>query len=954
MSQLVANSRGQNLFEHSYMIAHIAVHIYEKFFLHWKNNQLLCWEDYFEHLNISPESQKFNCKNSLDKLPSAIFLSGLLHDIGKIDKNFQDYLKSQNDKTEHDGNGVHIDDKTFSFDVYPRHNEISWIFVNLLNGNAGKNVLKSEMKDLISYAVFWHHAKPMRSKPDDFKTSQQIYEKFKNKQDLSYFIQYLSDYFSYVHDKKTEFVKYGLENIEQYLQVDIDDLNHLSKESSIPTFKSISENYVLDTLKTIVRMCVILADRYVSSLSEEDLSQKIQFKEFYLSADELNELMIQDEERLSLMKNLEGMLDHFNKLAQSNGSNELRNNKQNQAADALNKSDIMILKGAAGSGKTKVMLTYALKRLENNKKQNIFIIAPKNIICKGLYDELKNEYLKHSTIELFTGEFKKRFTNGQEDEIEESNLDADVIITTIDQILAILMSHKKTDILFKILNSIVIFDEFHEFVDTPGILYLFREILLMKSFMAQSNTLLVSATPNPYFVHHFLELPTSNIVNLETFNDKDYSFEFTAVDDTSYQKMDFNKNPMMKSNSEDDLGHIYIFNSATKSQFATLLNYNNDLNIINYHSKFTPNDKQIIFKTIMDGFSKHNQFGGPFNKHSIIKSGPIIQASINITTTKMYTEICSAEFWCQRLGRLNRFGEDITAVLNTIYPLDKETKNVGINKVLLSFNQYNIAYAWLDFIKNKLTSQPIQLKKIYELYDEFHKTHEAKNAYKSEFDKIKKTAENVFKQDFEPIEFKDGGKGGKNKKLSSKSLRSDSYYILPAIMNIDHQFNFSLKKSNGKIEFTENIHHFTEDKKTKTYPVNPSLILSVERKILTTGIGTYTGMIKKYENIAHHISYTKNNNFGNKLKNLSDKDFYHLAKQKHTPIVVSGLSEKQPYEDHELFYIESPKNHVEHSTQMTKIGLFKYAYLALLSTKINPTAANISVNLAEDHEDDSE
>ena len=104
-------------------------------------------------------------------LATAAYIAGIWHDIGKIDKNFQNWVKINKKFKPVPEEGEHIEKGSFSWKKYPRHNEFSLLLFELMQQS---NINESQ-SNMVKHAIYWHHEKPLRKEP--FEELIHIYEK---------------------------------------------------------------------------------------------------------------------------------------------------------------------------------------------------------------------------------------------------------------------------------------------------------------------------------------------------------------------------------------------------------------------------------------------------------------------------------------------------------------------------------------------------------------------------------------------------------------------------------------------------------------------------------------------------------------------------------------------------------------------------------------------------------
>ncbi len=703
------------------------------------------------------------------------FMAGCLHDLGKIDPHFQEWVRNPKRKDYVAEDGQHIDDKSFNFDKHPRHNEISVLLYQLLDHSSIKSI-NPDQKKSIKHTIYWHHTKPFR-KEGDFVKYRDIYKKLsQNLKDSS-----VSDLLEkslkllelvavierrYSNKKAAEVLNAINKNFAEDLEQRIDDL-----DKDLPAYKAYdSEENISKYLSCIssnannnlMRSCVIAADRKISSLTAEELEDHIKN----------NKLESLSSDLLSLESNLKSDIETCLK----NFPKSDRTNKQQEIANQLAEvSGVAVLSGPAGCGKTKIALEWA--KLKN--VQQLIWICPRVQICQGLFEDLTKEYLPDTQIEIYTGEFK--FTNKWKNQTSEKNyFGGDIVITTIDQIFNSIISHTKADTLVDYLSAHVVFDEFHEYINMPAFNLLFAELIEAKKQQGSlANALLVSATPHYFYLEEVLKIRRDKIVEMPSFNESLYKIEFKTFDESKFDET----NPLYQKQSSST---FVISNTALTAQKSFISNQQEKSILL--HSKFTKSDKEKLFNDVFESFRKNGT-----NQFDILRSGPIVQASLNISCDNMISEMDAAENILQRLGRLDRFGKNRDKINVLTIAITEDVKNgkcVGKSaKFLNSLNSRMSAKAWYQFLNSSLDDKPTTLPKIYDLYKKFYELDEAKKLISSDLLKsLQESVQLINKKVMDPIKIFSNKKEGRAK-IRKNSLRGDNYFVQMAVCNLTDSSN---------------------------------------------------------------------------------------------------------------------------------------------------------------------
>lgn len=865
-SYFLANTKKQSLSQHLFAVGYVAYYL-------------------LDELGINHR-----------KLKQAAFLSGIMHDLGKVDPKFQDWVKKKTGKIPEDyipEDGVHIDSpKKFSFEKYPRHHEISWLLVESLLTEAALN---SEQLKQISHGVYWHHSKPFR-KDDIFTKSEAIFcilkkslgnDKFDDVYDSA--LAVLKDVWSMVNEEGT------LSNLLPKLSTSFS----LTK-NQLPQYKNYNDcndqveefktNIKQNALNNLVRTAVISADRLVSSCTAKGLQA-------YIAEKSLRSLLEKQDDESELLSEIDICLNGF----KNRYPNSKRNESQTKAATALaeikkfpkinESANIAVLQGPAGCGKTKLALEWA--SLTDVKK--IIWVCPRVQVCLGLVNDLTDkEYLPHSRIEIFTGEYKKIVTNGANlndmpDTDKAEYFSGDIVITTIDQVVNSMITHHKVETLVDFMGSHVVFDEFHELINMSAFNLLFAELIEAKKTLGDNaNTLLVSATPNNFFVEKFLGISKEDIIATDSFNHSKYKIEFI-----SYNEKEDNTNPLLKIQQEKNT--FVITNTALDAQLGFIKHHISENNVL-LHSKYTKQDKLAWFNKVFESFKK-----GGNHRYDVLRSGPIVQASLNITCDKMLTEITSAENWLQRLGRLDRFGENseinpyITVLPESISQTEKLTSSCA--QFLNRLSVFQSTKAWYEFLQNRLNAREyVSINELYKIYQDFYKNDTALESIKLDFiSALKKSTTCINKKIIDPISVPSKSK---NKdgiiKISANSLRGNNCFVQMAVCEVGDK---------GSITF-RNEYAYNESFDASNPPYLTASVDSI-RGYGNDNNNLVQFMRNKHHNIKKAEGYKQARNEWELIKQARSPEFpIYLS---YTPEDLECVGGQRVAHPHAVYYVKSQK-----------------------------------------------
>ncbi|MGL5691374.1 MAG: CRISPR-associated endonuclease Cas3'' [Bacteroidales bacterium] len=620
-------------------------------------------------------------------LKEACIIAAALHDIGKVDSQFQSYIQQVNAKLRgltDDMEGVLVS-KTNYVD-FAQHNLISWMFIK------GFLTITNRYVNAITHSVLYHHALTNKNK-EKYQTVDSVFEVLSEED-----IANLQEFTEYVINLlKTEYNIHSVSfNPDGY-----NESNSLYKRE--PYYianerKEKSKEY--NEYNFIVKSCLIYADR---------VSSNPLYKHELVRLYECGELTSEVFDKIK--DNMSNITSDCNMLC-PDGFDEVRFNKQVEIAHKSSTNPTStIIKASAGFGKTITALLY----ITNIKKKSMWV-CPTNSIAVSTYesivDELKLFKLDLSVELLIANEIK------QSHNTKEGN--ADIVVTNIDNFLRSTIKNDNAERCYDLLNYNVIFDEFHELDSTSAIFAGFVNIMRVRHKYTTVPTLLMSATPEKLHVLWDSVENKTDIIKVDALNNLHgkYRFHLHVSDlDVVPDKKDV----------------LVIFNSISRAQeFYT----NNEHFDTLYHSSFLDNDKEAIRTVIRKNHNKHIRRDEAYSPSNVVATR-ILGTGLDISFSELHESVASIDLTMQALGRVNRYGEISDTIDVHLYKrftpkLDRsEQCAISINY------KTELSDLWFNFLAEKLVScDTYNLVELYAFYDEFYERENVREVYHTMIDEF--------------------------------------------------------------------------------------------------------------------------------------------------------------------------------------------------------------------------
>lgn len=596
-------------------------------------------------------------KEFLSKLSLAL----ALHDIGKCSALTQSYYKDtkKNEK---------------KFYAAPTHNVLSWAFIKAYLGLNGKN------DTTITKGVLHHH---VLNQVDIAKTNTQnhLWHIYLTDNEKNDFIQFYTEIMSFLRSEHNITHNITPLSIEQADTVACSEYFYQDVKFDAAG-QILTKDILLETVTSLIRACVILADRTVSLISET-------------STYESNRILTNDKEFFEMYYSNLLNADSIKGIDISTRGYDMgRLQDQKNVLAVIDQHPHTVISASAGFGKTLIGLMHFLEH-----RQKITWVVPRNVIASGTYKSIIQELDKIGEIDVkvalyCTGDvLESTHTNITADNLEE----CDIIVTNIDSLLNRNVKNNMTRMLLQAYTSTVIFDEYHEFLCQAPLFAAFIRLLWTRVYSTTSRTILLSATPMKLDclglggkIHYLTETPIFNgNMNVNIF------IKYINCDEKF---------------SIDGSDSFIITN--TISQSKKIYRDLDEENKLLIHANFTENDRRCIENSI---YEYHDKMSNVSKRNTVVGTN-IIGVGLDVSAKNVYDFVLNPESTIQRgCGRGGRFNEaEYNGSINYIVCITN-----GRNKLVSELFTKDLHNKWIKMLL-PLDGKTITKKELYDLYEDFY------------------------------------------------------------------------------------------------------------------------------------------------------------------------------------------------------------------------------------------
>ena len=731
---LLANTKGQPLKEHS-----LAVALYGYLLL---------------------KSLKFKPNIEIE-MNQCLMYSALLHDIGKVSKSFQEYIKKHIDK-ERGFEEIPTDAESLrrSF-IGPFHNEISWAYS--INFICFRN---QDIRKIICHSVYWHHPANWNDKSNKlhFENAEQIFENVQDKleEDKD---QLLKDMYNFTRGLFQSFALYyrdnlNLHNLKKPEQSQIREIQH-------PKFFDHKLDKIgMNAKKQLCLNLLLESDRSVSSWTPDELNN-------FLNEIQKSDKKISDWNFLET----ESFLNKWKRQSQTNKNEKIsilkdlrsntRSKEQFNLSKKMSNKRLSVCGVDPAGGKTSIAL-YWWNR--SNNKCPLMIALPRQHQVTGLFQSLETDRKRifGSVADIkMEGVFNgtRQMANWTPPENADLMI-SDINIMVFDRFLSPYYKRSQSSEFIKMLSSDLVLDEFHEFKNIPKMIPSLKEILTIRSWLdSDIKTLMLSGTPEP---------PLLKLLNIE----KSDIFERTELSSRENHKFKLfieEKTKIEKKTFFRDCLYSFLRVEVCQEAFALLYKKHQDkINLI--HSYFISKDKKVN----LEGILKEHGSTDSFLSEKSVVTAKMLQSSYNLSFEKAILELSQPDTDCQTAGRINRFANKLNPEMHFFY--DEQTEKFFDKRWGSDFKEVHLSWkTHLQNFINRNKGRLLSMRKFMECYDNFWTEENINKALKTLNEQQEDAIQELNK--YIPKRFVHGGKNKKSSSSLNSLFRGESLLLSACVVD---------------------------------------------------------------------------------------------------------------------------------------------------------------------------
>lgn len=622
---------------------------------------------YAHLINTALESKKIGEKIGIGKIT---FLVGLLHDIGKMGKEFQKKIFENTD--------CHVDHSTLGgLFIYKIFQEIIKNATNekeefcekiKLSKNKTYFLELYDYTNIIMYSIMSHHGQfdMVRKGKDNgyVYTSLVRMDKLVKTQDLNVDESYekVLCFFKEKHIHLKELYKEGfVEYIEK-----IEKLKNLGK------FTSDEGEAMLFYKSMFIRLIV-------SILKSADIKDTINsYEEIILEKDkkEIEKVIDKFEDNINTKYDSFGKsVEKINILRSKISNNILKRSKEDNTG-------IYELNLPTGAGKTLLSLRYGINQMKYKNKERFFYITPflsvleqnayemKKVLEKDLKkilrdDSKKEEFILEYHSNIFTSEENSHTNDEKDDSLDEirkkyltDDFSSNVVLTTMVQFFNSIFKGKSSNIIrFKsLINSVIILDEWQsiptEFLYITNLSLNFLKVIMNATIVLSTAT---APTNDVNTLRHRLfygdeKEKNTNIINLTS--DEEKVFERVKLkpygNPKGFHQVDDIRDLVIKNK---DKSNLIILNTklVVKKLYNLLKKEYSEEDLYYLTTNLTPNHRLRLIKEMKSRLKN--------NEKICVVSTQLIEAGVDVDFDMVIRSLIGMDSVVQAMGRCNREGK---------------------------------------------------------------------------------------------------------------------------------------------------------------------------------------------------------------------------------------------------------------------------------------------------------